>query len=183
MENTHKNKEIILHLAIPKNSLNYKINLSSKSDESSDEFSENSFKLQSELNDKNSTIKNLQSELEKYKTSDVIKPIVFNNNTQNLNTKSACWWCTRDGFDKNYVQPNRYLNNDKYEYINYNGVVGIFCTPNCAFAYSNSLNDGRHDIRRALFYKLYDISDEIKIVMAKSRYELKKFGGTLDRCF
>jgi len=85
----------------------------------------------------------------------IVKPIdmkLFNKDTDKIivveKTNMPCWWCFHKFTSLPWFLPD-YCNTGKYY------IFGCFCSPNCASAYNDDLNDSKVDIRRVLLKKYY----------------------------
>ena len=91
-------------------------------------------------------------------------------------TDIACFWDTEKFDTQPWYLPD-YINNGAYH------VFACFCSPNCAAAYNNKLNDSRTDVRRMLLNKMYrdtmGITTIIDIIPSPIPELLEKFGGPL----
>lgn len=91
-------------------------------------------------------------------------------------TDISCFWDTEKFDTQPWFLPD-YINNGSYH------VFACFCSPNCAAAYNNKLNDSRTDVRRMLLNKMYrdamGITTIVDIIPSPIPELLEKFGGPL----
>jgi|APCry1669192647_1035423.scaffolds.fasta_scaffold01162_6 hypothetical protein len=91
-------------------------------------------------------------------------------------TDISCFWDTEKFDTQPWFLPD-YINNGAYH------VFACFCSPNCAAAYNNKLNDSRSDVRRMLLNKMYrdamGITTIVDIIPSPIPELLEKFGGPL----
>lgn len=99
-------------------------------------------------------------------------------NTNNIHTKSDCFWCTC-GFDS----PTIHIPTTLYK-GNYN-VYGCFCSPECASSYlhnehiDNNSKFERYQLLNYIYGKIYNYDKNIKLA-PNPYYTLNKYYGNLD---
>ena len=106
-----------------------------------------------------------------------INDLSVNLHKNNIDKKSACFWCTYD-FDT----PVIYI--PKYNIIDQYYVYGCFCAPECAFAYLMNENIDtatkfeRYQLLNYIYKSLYNYTNNIKPA-PNPYYMLDKFYGNL----
>ena len=165
---------------------------STTSDDSNDNFGNDVSKLIEEINKREVIIKTLKENIKNFKnisqdnTLTITKEnkkqllnlglITVNGNKLHVAEKStfACWHCTYNFDTYPLFLPEKFQNNKYY-------VFGNFCGFACMFAYNDSLDDYRRNIRNSLIKKLYtDIfHTDCNIKSAGPREVLEKFGGPM----
>lgn len=101
--------------------------------------------------------------------------ILFNSN--NINKKSDCFWCTCDFTTQPIFIPSLY-HKGKYE------VYGCFCSPECAASYlfkeniDNNTKFERYQLLNYIYGKVYNYEKEIKFA-PNPYYTLNKYYGNL----
>ncbi len=101
-----------------------------------------------------------------------------NLNTNNINKKSACFWCTYE-----FESPQIYIPSLYYK-ESYN-VYGCFCSPECACSYlfnehiDNNTKHERYQLLNYIYGKIYNYKKNIKLA-PNPYYTLKKYMGNLD---
>jgi hypothetical protein len=142
------------------------INSTIVENESIDENENETDKKNSKIDKKKKEIYDKLSELEK------------NLNTNNINKKSACFWCTYD-FDT----PQIYI--PKLYYKESYNVYGCFCSPECACSYlfnehiDNNTKHERYQLLNYIYRKAYNYKKNIKLA-PNPYYTLNKFMGNLE---
>jgi len=107
-----------------------------------------------------------------------IKDLAYNLKFENINQKSACFWCTCDFDNEPIYIPKNYIN-EKYN------CYGCFCSPECACAHLMSENIDtsckfeRYYLLNNIYGKIYNYEKNIKPAPSPY-YLLNKFYGTLD---
>jgi hypothetical protein len=123
-------------------------------------------KESSKLDKQKREIYNKLSELEK------------NLNTNNINKRSACFWCTYDFDTPQIYIPSLYYK-EKYN------VYGCYCSPECACSYlfNENIDDNtkyeRYQLLNYIYGKIYNYDKNIKLA-PNPFYTLNKFMGNLD---
>jgi hypothetical protein len=165
---------------------------SSSSTEESNDYGNDVSKLISEIDKREAIIKTLKDNLKNFKniSQDNMLTVTKENKKQLLNlglisyngnklsvaecSKYACWWCTYNFDTYPLFLPEKFQNNKYY-------VFGNYCSFACVFAYNDSMDDYRRNIRNALIKKLYSdmFHTECNIKPAGPREVLEKFGGPL----
>lgn len=109
---------------------------------------------------------------------DKLSELEKNLNTNNINKKSACFWCTYD-FDT----PQIYI--PKLYYKESYNVYGCFCSPECACSYlfnehiDNNTKHERYQLLNYIYRKIYNYKKNIKLA-PNPYYTLNKYMGNLD---
>ena len=99
-------------------------------------------------------------------------------NTNSVNKKSACFWCTCDFESLPIYIPSLYYK-EKYN------VYGCFCSPECACSYlfnehiDDSTKYERYQLLNFIYGKIYNYDKNIKFA-PNPYYVLNKFMGNLD---
>jgi len=107
-----------------------------------------------------------------------LKELAFNLKHNNINNKSACFWCTCSFDNEPIYIPKHELNSTIYCY-------GCFCSPECACSYlmneniDSSSKFERYYLLNNIYGKIYDYNKNIKPAPSPY-YLLNKFYGNLD---
>ena len=107
--------------------------------------------------------------------SSKLKILEYDLHTNNVNKKSACFWCTCD-FDTCIVNIPKKIMNDSYQ------VYGCFCSPECATSYlmNEHIDSSSKFERYSLLNHMYSKNYKKNIKPAPSPYYmLDKFYGNL----
>ena len=163
--------------------------------DSSDDDGSRVKKLLDELREKDKLIKLLKDDIDHLKslvtnytntgTKDTkYTPINFNiidvksgklMTYENVNNNLVCWWDTCAFNTLPFFIPEIYHQNKFH-------VFGYFCSPQCAAAYNQSMNDykvnDRYSLIKKLHSMLHNIDIEVNIDYAPPREILTKFGGS-----
>ena len=121
----------------------------------------------------NNNDKNLYNKAISKKLEDLSKQL----KTNNINKKSACFWCT-------YNFDNHTILIPKYEIKNTYYCYGNFCSPECACSYlmneniESSQKFERYYLLNNIYGKIYDYEKNIKLAPSPY-YTLEKFYGNL----
>ena len=103
--------------------------------------------------------------------------LLFNNNNNNIDKKSDCFWCTC-GFSTEPIFIPSLYHKGKYE------VYGCFCSPECAASYlfkeniDNNTKFERYQLLNYIYGKVYNYEKEIKFA-PNPHYTLNKYYGNL----
>lgn len=109
---------------------------------------------------------------------DKLSELEKNLNTNNINKKSACFWCTYD-----FETPQIYI--PKLYYKESYNVYGCFCSPECACSYlfnehiDNNTKHERYQLLNYIYGKIYNYKKNIKLA-PNPYYTLNKYMGNLD---
>jgi len=128
--------------------------------------------------DKNSNQEIRSNENIKKTISNKLKSLTLNIKRQNINKKSACFWCTYNFDNEPIYIPKNEINNKLLCY-------GCFCSPECACAYlmteniDTSTKFERYCLLNNTYGKIYNYNKNIKPA-PDPRYLLDKFYGNLD---
>ena len=124
-----------------------------------------------------SDVKSKEFVLMKKNINEKLKELELKFNTNQVNTNSACFWCTC-AFNSNTIHiPSLYFQ-EKYD------VYGCFCSPECACSYlfkqniDNNTKYERYQLLNYLYGKVYNYKKEIKPA-PDPHYTLDKFYGNL----
>jgi hypothetical protein len=124
-----------------------------------------------------SDIKSKEYVLMKKNINEKLKELEHKFNTNQVNTNSACFWCTC-AFNSNTIHiPSLYFQ-EKYD------VYGCFCSPECACSYlfkqniDNNTKYERYQLLNYLYGKVYEYKKEIKPA-PDPHYTLDKYYGNL----
>ena len=126
------------------------------------------------------------SEDKKESKSDKQKKVIYQKlsdlekmlNTNNIQKRSACFWCTYD-FDTQPIHIPSLYYKEKYN------VYGCFCSPECACSYlfKEHIDDNtkyeRYQLLNYLYGKVYNYEKNIRMA-PNPYYTLDKFMGNLD---
>lgn len=164
-------------------------NINNEDSDNSDEISEGLIKkLKNDLIEKDRIIKKLKTELQEFRSDTDCTSQNKENSIHLLNlnlidckngkniviekTDICCWWCTYEFDNLPFFIPENENNGTFY-------VFGCFCSPQCAAAYNDSLNDYKTRERYSLIKKLNAIlfGSDKEIINAPAREILVKFGG------
>lgn len=114
---------------------------------------------------------------EKKVINNKLKELEMNLNLNNINKRSACFWCTYE-FNSNPIYiPSLFFQN-KYD------VYGCFCSPECACSYlfNQNIDDNtkyeRYQMLNYIYGKIYNYTKNIKPA-PNPYYSLSKFYGNL----
>jgi hypothetical protein len=122
----------------------------------------------------NNNEKNLYNKAISKKLEDLSKQL----KTNNINKKSACFWCTYNFDNQTILIP-------KYEIKNTYFCYGNFCSPECACSYlmneniESSQKFERYYLLNNIYGKIYDYEKNIKLAPSPY-YTLEKFYGNLN---
>jgi hypothetical protein len=122
----------------------------------------------------NNNDKNLYNKAISKKLEDLSKQL----KTNNINKKSACFWCTYNFDNQTILIP-------KYEIKNTYFCYGNFCSPECACSYlmneniESSQKFERYYLLNNIYGKIYDYEKNIKLAPSPY-YTLEKFYGNLN---
>lgn len=110
---------------------------------------------------------NMKSSVKEYKIVDNVK--VLTKEGEKFNSKKSnmpCWWDGQKFNTYPWYLPDRYNEKKKCYYG-----IGPFCSPECALAYNEELNDTRIEIRRVLLHKYVSdtTGEDVKIEPALKR--------------
>ena len=126
----------------------------------------------------NTLISNNDTNTYKKNISKKLKQLTFNLKHNNINKKSACFWCT-SAFDNEPIYVPKYqLNSTVHCY-------GCFCSPECACSYlmnenvDTSTKFERYYLLNNIYGKIYNYNKNIKPAPCPY-YLLNKFYGNLD---
>lgn len=163
------------------NSANININTNNTANNSSNSCNDNKFFNNDEhlLNNDNFLIhnnneKNLYNKALSKKLEDLSKQL----KTNNINKKSACFWCTCNFDNQTILIPKYEIKNTYYCY-------GNFCSPECACSYlmneniESSQKFERYYLLNNIYGKIYDYEKNIKLAPSPY-YTLEKFYGNLN---
>ena len=158
---------------------NNNINLSNNSNNSnisnlSNNNSHDTMFFNNEENMLNNNEKNLYNKALSKKLEDLSKQL----KTNNINKKSACFWCTYNFDNQTILIP-------KYEIKNTYFCYGNFCSPECACSYlmneniESSQKFERYYLLNNIYGKIYNYEKNIKLAPSPY-YTLEKFYGNLN---
>ena len=122
----------------------------------------------------NNNEKNLYNKVLSKKLEDLSKQL----KTNNINKKSACFWCTYNFDNQTILIP-------KYEIKNTYFCYGNFCSPECACSYlmneniESSQKFERYYLLNNIYGKIYNYEKNIKLAPSPY-YILEKFYGNLN---
>jgi hypothetical protein len=122
----------------------------------------------------NNNEKNLYNKALSKKLEDLSKQL----KTNNINKKSACFWCTYNFDNQTILIP-------KYEIKNTYFCYGNFCSPECACSYlmneniESSQKFERYYLLNNIYGKIYNYEKNIKLAPSPY-YTLEKFYGNLN---
>jgi len=163
------------------NSANININTNNTANNSGNSCNDNKFFNNDEhlLNNDNFLIhnnneKNLYNKALSKKLEDLSKQL----KTNNINKKSACFWCTCNFDNQTILIPKYEIKNTYYCY-------GNFCSPECACSYlmneniESSQKFERYYLLNNIYGKIYDYEKNIKLAPSPY-YTLEKFYGNLN---
>ena len=125
-------------------------------------------------NNNNNNEKNLYNKALSKKLEDLSKQL----KTNNINKKSACFWCTCNFDNQTILIPKYEIKNTYYCY-------GNFCSPECACSYlmneniESSQKFERYYLLNNIYGKIYDYEKNIKLAPSPY-YTLEKFYGNLN---
>jgi hypothetical protein len=121
---------------------------------------------------------NKNNDKQKKEIYDKLSELEKNLNTNNINKKSACFWCTYD-----FETPQIYI--PKLYYKESYNVYGCFCSPECACSYlfnehiDNNTKHERYQLLNYIYGKIYNYKKNIKLA-PNPYYTLNKYMGNLD---
>ena len=121
----------------------------------------------------NNNEKNIYNKALSKKLEDLSKQL----KTNNINKKSACFWCTCNFDNQTILIPKYEIKNTYYCY-------GNFCSPECACSYlmneniESSQKFERYYLLNNIYGKIYDYEKNIKLAPSPY-YTLEKFYGNL----
>jgi len=167
------------------NSANININNNNTANNSSNSCNDNKFFNNDENilnndnflihnNNNNNNEKNLYNKALSKKLEDLSKQL----KTNNINKKSACFWCTCNFDNQTILIPKYEIKNTYYCY-------GNFCSPECACSYlmneniESSQKFERYYLLNNIYGKIYDYEKNIKLAPSPY-YTLEKFYGNLN---
>jgi hypothetical protein len=189
-------KNIILHLKcklsdiqnnIFNNITNYNpevFNVEPYTEDTSYEILENNQNAEDEITEKKKYTneenekKSIKIEKQKKEIYDKLAELEKNLNTNNINKKSACFWCTYD-----FETPQIYIPSLYYK-ESYN-VYGCFCSPECACSFlfnehiDNNAKHERYQLLNYIYGKVYNYKKNIKLA-PNPYYTLSKYMGNLE---
>jgi hypothetical protein len=131
-----------------------------------------------EIIEENDNKKNSKYEKQKTEIYAKLSELEKNLNNNNINKKSACFWCTYE-----FETPQIYIPSLYYK-ESYN-VYGCFCSPECACSYlfnehiDNNTKHERYQLLNYVYGKIYNYKKNIKLA-PNPYYTLKKYMGNLD---
>ena len=114
---------------------------------------------------------------EKKVINNKLKELEMNLNQNNINKRSACFWCTYE-FNSNPIYIPSLFFQKKYD------VYGCFCSPECACSYlfNQNIDDNtkyeRYQMLNYIYGKIYNYTKNIKPA-PNPFYSLSKFYGNL----
>jgi len=160
------------------NNINNNINLSNNNSNNNINLSNNNSHdtmfFNNEENMLNNNEKNLYNKALSKKLEDLSKQL----KTNNINKKSACFWCTYNFDNQTILIP-------KYEIKNTYFCYGNFCSPECACSYlmneniESSQKFERYYLLNNIYGKIYNYEKNIKLAPSPY-YTLEKFYGNLN---
>lgn len=165
------------------NSANININTNNSANNSSNSCNDNKFFNNDEhllnndnfiIHNNNNNEKNLYNKALSKKLEDLSKQL----KTNNINKKSACFWCTCNFDNQTILIPKYEIKNTYYCY-------GNFCSPECACSYlmneniESSQKFERYYLLNNIYGKIYDYEKNIKLAPSPY-YTLEKFYGNLN---
>jgi hypothetical protein len=165
------------------NSANININNNNTANNSSNSCNDNKFFNNDEhllnndnflIHNNNNNEKNLYNKALSKKLEDLSKQL----KTNNINKKSACFWCTCNFDNQTILIPKYEIKNTYYCY-------GNFCSPECACSYlmneniESSQKFERYYLLNNIYGKIYDYEKNIKLAPSPY-YTLEKFYGNLN---
>jgi hypothetical protein len=165
------------------NSANINISTNNTANNSSNSCNDNKFFNNDEnilnndnflIHNNNNNEKNLYNKALSKKLEDLSKQL----KTNNINKKSACFWCTCNFDNQTILIPKYEIKNTYYCY-------GNFCSPECACSYlmneniESSQKFERYYLLNNIYGKIYDYEKNIKLAPSPY-YTLEKFYGNLN---
>jgi len=154
---------------------NINSNSNSNSNSNTNKFFNNEEKL---LNNDNFLLNNNEKNLYNKAISKKLEDLSKQLKTNNINKKSACFWCTYNFDNQTILIP-------KYEIKNIYFCYGNFCSPECACSYlmneniESSQKFERYYLLNNIYGKIYDYEKNIKLAPSPY-YTLEKFYGNLN---
>jgi|694.fasta_scaffold71996_4 hypothetical protein len=160
--------------------INSNINSNSNSNSNSNISNTNKFFNNEEklLNNDNFLLNNNEKNLYNKAISKKLEDLSKQLKTNNINKKSACFWCTYNFDNQTILIP-------KYEIKNTYFCYGNFCSPECACSYlmneniESSQKFERYYLLNNIYGKIYDYEKNIKLAPSPY-YTLEKFYGNLN---
>lgn len=122
--------------------------------------------------------KSMKAEKQKKEIYDKLSELEKNLNINNINKKSACFWCTYE-----FETPQIYIPTLYYKET-YN-VYGCFCSPECACSFlfnehiDNNTKHERYQLLNYIYGKVYNYKKNIKLA-PNPYYTLNKYMGNLE---
>ena len=165
--NNNTNNNTNNNINLSNNNSNNNINLSNNN-------SHDTMFFNNEENMLNNNEKNLYNKALSKKLEDLSKQL----KTNNINKKSACFWCTYNFDNQTILIP-------KYEIKNTYFCYGNFCSPECACSYlmneniESSQKFERYYLLNNIYGKIYNYEKNIKLAPSPY-YTLEKFYGNLN---